>query len=60
MNYETIFSAIGTLGFPCVITIYMLVRLDSSLKEMAVSINNLTISVNKLLVIKEKEDKNEW
>lgn len=59
MNYETIFSAIGTLGFPCVITIYMLVRLDSSLKEMAVSINNLTISVNKLLVIKEKEDKNE-
>ena len=60
MNYETIFSAIGTLGFPCVITIYMLVRLDSSLKEMAVSINNLTISVNKLLVLKEKEGKNEW
>lgn len=60
MNYETIFSAIGTLGFPCAITIYMLVRLDSSLKEMAVSINNLTISVNKLLVLKEKEDKNEW
>lgn len=59
MNYETIFSAIGTLGFPCVITIYMLVRLDSSLKEMAVSINNLTISVNKLLVLKEKEGKNE-
>ena len=60
MNIETLFSAIGTLGFPCVITICMLVRLDSSLKEMAVSINNLTISVNKLLVIKEKEDKNEW
>lgn len=60
MNYETIFSAIGTLGFPCVITIYMLVRLDSSLKEMSASINNLAISVNKLLVIKEKEDKNEW
>ena len=59
MNYETIFSAIGTLGFPCVITIYMLVRLDSSLKEMSASINNLAISVNKLLVIKEKEDKNE-
>ena len=60
MNFETLFSAIGTLGFPCVITLYMLVRLDASLKEMSASINNLTISVNKLLVIKEKEDKNEW
>ena len=60
MNFETLFSAIGTLGFPCVISIYMLVRLDASLKEMSASINNLTISVNKLLVIKEKEDKNEW
>lgn len=60
MNYETLFSAIGTLGFPCVITLYMLIRLDASLKEMSASINNLTISVNKLLVIKEKEDKNEW
>ena len=59
MSVENLFSAIGTLGFPCVITIYMLVRRDASLKEMAVSINNLTISVNKLLVIKEKEDKNE-
>ena len=59
MNFETLFSAIGTLGFPCVITLYMLVRLDASLKEMSASINNLTISVNKLLVIKEKEDKNE-
>lgn len=60
MSVETLFSAIGTLGFPCVITIYMLVRLDASLKEMSASINNLTISVNKLLVIKEKkEDKNE-
>lgn len=56
---ETLFSAIGTLGFPCVIAIYMLVRLDASLKEMSASINNLAINVNKLLVIKEKEDKNE-
>lgn len=60
MSVENLFSAIGTLGFPCVITIFMLVRLDASLKEMAVSINNLTISVNKLLVFKEKMDKNEW
>ena len=59
MNIETLFSAIGTLGFPCVITLYMLIRLDASLKEMSASINNLTISVNKLLGIKEKEDKNE-
>ena len=59
MNFETLFSAIGTLGFPCVITLYMLIRLDASLKEMSASINNLTISVNKLLVIKEKEDKKE-
>ena len=59
MNFETLFSAIGTLGFPCVITLYMLIRLDASLKEMSASINNLTISVNKILVIKEKEDKNE-
>ena len=59
MSVENLFSAIGTLGFPCVITLYMLVRLDASLKEMAVSINNLTISVNKLLVFKEKMDKNE-
>ena len=59
MNFETLFSAIGTLGFPCVVTLYMLIRLDASLKEMSASINNLTISVNKLLVIKEKEDKNE-
>lgn len=59
MSVENLFSAIGTLGFPCVITIFMLVRLDASLKEMAVSINNLTISVNKLLVFKEKMDKNE-
>ena len=59
MSVENLFSAIGTLGFPCVITLYMLIRLDASLKEMSASINNLTISVNKLLVIKEKEDKNE-
>ena len=59
MNFETLFSAIGTLGFPCVITLYMLIRLDASLKEMSASINNLTISVNKLLVIKENEDQNE-
>ena len=59
MNFETLFSAIGTLGFPCVITLYMLIRLDASLKEMSASINNLTISVNKLLVFKEKMDKNE-
>ena len=59
MNFETLFSAIGTLGFPCVITLYMLIRLDASLKEMSASINNLTISVNKLLVFKEKMDENE-
>ena len=59
MSVETLVSGIRKLGFPCVITIYMLVRLDASLKEMSASINNLTISVNKLLVIKEKEDKNE-
>lgn len=55
MDAQTVFSAIGTIGFPCVVCIYLLVRLEQNIKEMSQSINNLTISVDKLILINENK-----
>lgn len=54
MSVDVFLSAIGTVGFPCIVSIYLLYRLDSTIKDMSKSIEALTISINKLIF---KEDK---
>lgn len=39
---EDIYSNIANLGFPIVISIYLLVRIEGKLNELTMSINELT------------------
>lgn len=44
MNNDLL-SMIGNLGFPIAVSVYLLVRLESKLEVLTVSINNLANSI---------------
>ncbi|NLL81227.1 MAG: YvrJ family protein [Tissierellia bacterium] len=39
---EQLFSTIANLGFPIVISVYLLVRIEGKLDELTISINELS------------------
>lgn len=39
---EQLYSSIANLGFPIVISVYLLVRIEAKLSELATSINELS------------------
>ena len=39
---EHLFSSIANLGFPIVISVYLLVRIEGKLNELTISINELS------------------
>ncbi|SHE82891.1 YvrJ protein family protein [Desulfofundulus australicus DSM 11792] len=45
---ETILQAVGNLGFPIVVTAYLLVRIEARLENLAASIAGLAQAVNAL------------
>lgn len=45
---EDIFNQIGNLGFPIVISIYLLVRLEGKMEKLTESISKLSISLDSL------------
>jgi hypothetical protein len=45
---ETILQAVGNLGFPIVVTAYLLVRIETKLESLAASIAGLAQAVNAL------------
>ena len=44
---ETILQAIGNLGFPIVVTAYLLVRIENKLEGLAASITSLANVIDK-------------
>lgn len=51
---ENMFSQVANLGFPIVISIYLLVRLEGKVENLTTSINELAKSID-LLSIKNTE-----
>ncbi|NBI07377.1 YvrJ family protein [Senegalia massiliensis] len=49
---EIIFSQIANLGFPIVVSVFLLVRIESKLTDITSSINQLT----KAIISKTKEE----
>ncbi|WP_130805936.1 YvrJ family protein [Senegalia massiliensis] len=49
---EIIFSQIANLGFPIVVSVFLLVRIESKLTDITSSINELT----KAIISKTKEE----
>jgi len=47
MPMETILQAIGNVGFPIVVTAYLLVRIENKLEGLAVSITSLAHAIDK-------------
>ena len=45
---EEIYSNIANLGFPIVISIYLLVRIEGKLNQLTISINELTKVIEKI------------
>jgi len=45
---ETILQAIGNVGFPIVVTTYLLVRIENKLKGLAACITSLAQAVDKI------------
>ncbi|MDD2446429.1 MAG: YvrJ family protein [Tissierellia bacterium] len=43
---EQLFSSIANLGFPIVISVYLLVRIEGKLNELTVSINELSKAIS--------------
>lgn len=66
MDFNTIITAIGSLGFPivaCILMGYIFIRFTdnyrSDIKSMTEIVNNNTIALNKLIDKIDKEEKNE-
>lgn len=51
---ENMFSQVANLGFPIVISIYLLVRLEGKVENLTISIHELAKSID-LLSIKNTE-----
>jgi len=47
---EEIFGQVANLGFPIVISIYLLVRLEGRVESLTISINELAKSIDLLCV----------
>lgn len=45
---ENLYTSIANLGFPIVITLYLLIRIEGKLETLTSSINNLSINIEKL------------
>lgn len=45
MTMNELFSAVANLGFPIVITLYLLVRIEGKLELLTSSINSLTLTI---------------
>ncbi|MGL4914134.1 MAG: YvrJ family protein [Romboutsia sp.] len=39
---------VANLGFPAIVTMYLLVRIEGKLEELSVSINSLSSNINQL------------
>lgn len=48
-EFETLFSAMGDLGFPTVVSIYLLVRFEGKISSLTISINNLEKMIEKTI-----------
>lgn len=46
---EEIYTNIANLGFPIVISIYLLVRIEGKLNQLSESINELSKTIEKIL-----------
>lgn len=46
---EEIYTHIANLGFPIVISIYLLVRIEGKLNQLSESINELSNTISKIL-----------
>nr|WP_300006040.1 YvrJ family protein [Tissierella sp.] len=46
---EEIYTHVANLGFPIVISIYLLVRIEGKLNQLSESINELTKTIAKVL-----------
>lgn len=44
---ESIISNVANIGFPIVLSIYLLLRFESKIEELTVAINDLSIVINK-------------
>lgn len=44
----TIFQNIANLGFPIAITLYLLIRMESKIETLSNSINQLTLTIEKM------------
>lgn len=45
---STIFQSIANLGFPIAITLYLLIRMESKIETLSNSINQLTMTIEKM------------
>ena len=45
---EDIYNQIANLGFPIVVTLYLLIRIEGKLDKLSTCINTLSISIEKL------------
>lgn len=45
---STIFQSIANLGFPIAITLYLLIRMESKIETLSNSINQLTLTIEKM------------
>ncbi|MGL5716793.1 MAG: YvrJ family protein [Paraclostridium sp.] len=41
-------SLVANLGFPAIVTMYLLVRIEGKLENLSVSINSLSSNINEL------------
>lgn len=39
---------VANLGFPAIVTMYLLIRIESKLEDLSVSINSLSSNINQL------------
>jgi hypothetical protein len=45
---EELFKAIANWGFPMVVAVYLLVRMENRMKDLENAINNLAIVINEM------------
>ncbi|MGX4601770.1 YvrJ family protein [Faecalimicrobium sp. JNUCC 81] len=45
---ENLYTQIANVGFPIVIALYLLIRIEGKLETLTTSINNLSVNIEKL------------
>lgn len=45
---DNLYTSIANLGFPIVITLYLLIRIEGKLETLTSSINSLSLNIEKL------------